>query len=116
MKRTSAGLLLVALSTAACASVYAPAVEQGAPQAPVRAGTAAPAVAPSPGAFTSDTAPTNSTLAPANTLQTRPMGDAQATTRPAQNAPAPAVPLSADRCSGPSSADLKVVPAACPPQ
>src|SRR5437867_12281952 len=106
MKRTAAGLPLVALSTAACASVYAPALEEGAPQAPVRAGTAAPAVAPSPGAFTSDTAPTNSTLASGHTLQTRPMGDAQAKTRPAQNGRAPARPLSGECWSGSCSAEL----------
>src|SRR5437867_4951772 len=111
MKRISTGLLLAALSVAACGTTYAPAVEEGAPA--IR--TAVPLVAPSPAASPSDAAPVNATPASANTLQTRPMGDNEATTAPAQNAPAPAGPLSGDRCNGPTP-DPKVPPPACPPQ
>ena len=108
MKRISTGLLLVALCAAACGTIDAPAVEHGAPDN----GTAFPVVAPSPAASPNDAAPLN---APANTLQTRPMGDNEATTAPAQNAPVPAIPLSGDRCNGPSP-DPKAPPPACPPQ
>ena len=111
MKRISTGLLLVALSLAACGTMDAPAVEHGAPDN----STAFPVVAPSPAASPIDAALVNATPASANTLQTRPMGDNEATTAPAQNAPAPAAPLSGDRCNG-ASPDPKVPPPACPPQ
>src|SRR5438552_12468996 len=112
MKRISTGLLLAALSVAACGTTYAPAVEHGAPD---NNGTTVPVVAPSPAASPNDAAPLSATPAPANTLQTRPMGDNEATTAPAQYAPPPAGPLSGDRCNGPSP-DPKVPPPACPPQ
>ena len=115
MKRISATLLLVALTAAACGATYAPAVEQGAPDVNVRNGTAAPLVPPSPAAPSSDAVPASATLAPADTTQTRPMGDNEATTAPARNAPAPAAPQSGDRCNGPSP-DPKLAPPACPPQ
>ena len=109
MNRVLACLLLVALTAAACGTVDAPS-DRHASQDPVRAGTAAP-VAPSATAE-----PVNQNAAPATMLPSRPMADNEATSPPAPNAPARAVPQSTDRCIGPSSTDPKVVPPACPPQ
>jgi hypothetical protein len=114
MKRISASLLLVALTAAACGATYAPAVEQGAPDANVRNGTVAPLIAPSPAASPSEGAPVNQTVAPMTGVETRPMAENEVTPAPARNAIAPAPP-SGDRCNGPSP-DPKLAPPACPPQ
>ena len=115
MKRISATLLLVALTAAACGATYAPAVEQGAPDANVRNGTAAPLMAPSPAASPSEGTQVNQTVAPTTGVETRPMAENEVTPAPARNAPAPAAPQSGDRCNGPSP-DPKLAPPACPPQ
>jgi len=115
MKRISATLLLVALTAAACGATYVPAVEQGAPDANVRNGTAAPLMAPSPAASPSEGTQVNQTVAPMTGVETRPMGENEVTPAPARNAPVPAPPVSGDRCNGPSP-DPKLAPPACPPQ
>ena len=115
MTRISATLLLVALTAAACGTTYAPAVEQGAPDANVRNGTAAPLVAPSPAASPSEGAPVNQTVAPTTGVETRPMAENELTPSPARNATVPGAPSSGDRCNGPSP-DPKLAPPACPPQ
>jgi len=115
MKRISATLLLVALTAAACGATYAPAVEQGAPDANVRNGTAAPLMAPSPAASPSEGTQVNQTVAPTTGVETRPMAENEVTPAPARNAPVPAAPVSGDRCNGPSP-DPKLAPPACPPQ
>jgi hypothetical protein len=113
MKSVLASFLLVALTAAACGTVNAPAGEHGAPEAPVRAGTAAPFAPASPAG---DMVPLNQDAAPATTVPSRPMADNEATSTPAPNAPARAIPQATDRCAGPPSTDPKVAPPACPPQ
>ena len=115
MKRISASLLLVSLTAAACGATSAPAVEQGAPDANVRNGTAVPLVAPSPAASPSEGAPINQTVAPTTGVETRPMAENEVTPSPARSATIPAAPSSGDRCNGPSP-DPKLAPPACPPQ
>jgi hypothetical protein len=113
MKSVLANVLLVALTAAACGTVNAPAEERGAPQPPVRAGTAAPVAPPSPA---TDAIPVNDNAAPATTVPSRPMADNEATNAPVPNAPAQAIPQATDRCAGPGTPDPKVPPPACPPQ
>ena len=115
MKRITATLLLAALTAAACGTTYTPAVEQGAPDANVRNGTAVPLVAPSPAASPSEGPPVNQTVAPMTGVETRPMAENEVTPSPAQNATVPGAPSSGDRCNGPSP-DPKLAPPACPPQ
>jgi len=115
MKRISASLLFVSLTAAACGATYAPAVENGAPDANVRNGTAVPLVAPSPAASPSEGAPINQTVAPTTGVETRPMAENEVTPTPAPNAPVLVAPVSGDRCNGPSP-DPKLAPPACPPQ
>jgi len=114
MKRISASLLLVSLTAAACGATYAPAVEQGAPDANVRNGTAVPLVAPSPAASRSEGAPINQPVAPTTGVETRPMAENEVTPSPALIVTVPAAPSSGDRCNGPSP-DPKLAPPACPP-
>src|SRR2546429_7628308 len=114
MKRISATLLLVALTAAACGTTYAPPVEQGAPDANVRNGSAAP-VAPSPAASPSEGTPVNQTVAPTTGVETRPMAENEVTPSPARNATVPGAPSTGDRCNGPSP-NPKLAPPACPPQ
>jgi hypothetical protein len=116
MKIVFASLFLAALTAAACGTVNAPASEHGNTQDPLRAGTAAPAVAPSPAALPGETVPMDQNPAPASMAPSRPMADNEATTAPAPNAPARAVPQPTDRCIGPASTESKTPPPACPPQ
>jgi len=111
MKSVLASLLLIALTAAACGTTSAPTVEQ---DVPIRGGTTSPAEAPS--SAEPDAVPVTKTDAPAATLPSRPMADNEATSTPAPNAPARAVPVPTDRCIGPAATDSKTPRPACPPQ
>ena len=107
--------IVLAALLGACGTVYAPAVERGAPGvAPVNDATPAPLTVPSPAA-SANAAPGKDT-APKPTLpQDRLMGDPSPTPAPLGPAPALAQPPSnADRCNN-APAD-KGMPPLCPPQ